>query len=314
MKLPYAITPHEQGSGKHGNATKGGHMEKCAEGYGLIEGPVWDPTRGLIFSDVLFGGVYCLGTDGSVSTVFEHRRGIGGMALHEAGGLIVSGRNISYKPFGGGGTVTVLDRNEEAGLVSFNDITTDAAGRIYAGGLGSSPVFEDGRGPQAGDLYLIDLDGSARVVAGDVMLTNGLGFSPDGKTLYHSDTTRSAVFRYEVYDDGTLGPKALFAQTEGGVPDGLVVSEDGAVWVALARNGKGVAVFEPTGGFRDHIEIPLPMCTSVCFGGADLQDLYIVSGSDGAGSDKAGAVFRIRTDVAGLPVLVARVALAVRQG
>lgn len=285
-------------------------MEKCAEGYGLIEGPVWDPDRGLLFSDVLFGGVFCLSAEGTVSTVFEHRRGIGGMALHEAGGLIVSGRNISYKPFDGGATVTVLDRDEEAGLVGFNDITTDDAGRIYAGGLGSSPVFEDGRGPQVGDLYVIDLDGSARKVAGDVMLTNGLGFSPDGKTLYHSDTARSGIFKYDVYEDGSLGPKTMFAQTENGVPDGLVVSEDGAVWAALARNGKGVAVFEPSGAFREYIEIPLPMCTSVCFGGDDLKDLYIVTGSDGTGSDKAGAIFRVRTDVAGLPQPVARVALA----
>ena len=66
-------------------------MEKLAEGYGLIEGPVWDPALGLLFSDVLFGGVYRLAADGGVSTVFGHRRGIGGMALHEDGGLIVSG-------------------------------------------------------------------------------------------------------------------------------------------------------------------------------------------------------------------------------
>ena len=56
-------------------------MEKCAEGYGLIEGPVWDSERGLLFSDVLFGGVFCLELDGAVASVFEHRRGIGGMAL-----------------------------------------------------------------------------------------------------------------------------------------------------------------------------------------------------------------------------------------
>lgn len=284
-------------------------MEKCAEGYGLIEGPLWDNDRGLLFSDVLFGGVFCLDKSSNVSTVFEHRRGIGGMAFHEAGGLIVSGRNISYKAFDGGDTVTVLDRNEAAGLVGFNDITTDGAGRIYAGGLGSSPVFEDGRGPQAGDLYLIELDGSARVVGTDVLLTNGLGFSPDGKTLYHSDTMRNAVCCYPVTEDGSLGAKTVFAETDRGAPDGLAVSEDGAVWVALARGGKGVAVFEPTGAFREHIEIPLPMCTSLCFGGDDLKDLYIVTGSDGTGSDKAGSIFRTRTDVAGLPRRLAQVTL-----
>ncbi len=281
-------------------------MEKLCEGYGLIEGPVWASGRGLIFSDVLNGGVFCVGPDGDVQTVFEHRRGIGGMSIHADGGLVVSGRNISYKPFDGGDTVLLLDRNEEGGNVGYNDITTDAAGRIYAGSLGSSPVFDDGREPQSGDLYLLDLNGSSRKVAEDIQLTNGLGLSPDGKVLYHSDTGRQAVQCYAVHEDGSLGEKQDFIISDRGGPDGLCVSEDGRVWVALA-GGSGVGVFDPSGNFLELIEIPLPMCTSVCFGGEDLKDLYIVSGSDGA-SENAGAVFRHRVDVAGLAVPVARVA------
>lgn len=286
-------------------------MEALTEGYGLIEGPVWDTRRGLLFSDVLFGGVFALAADGAVSTLFEHRRGIGGMALHEAGGLVVSGRNIAYKPFDGGATVTLLDRDTENDLVGFNDITTDSAGRLYAGSLGSSPVFDDGREPQAGDLYLVDLDGSARKVAEDVQLTNGLGFSPDGSTLYHSDSRRQTVFKYSVAANGDLGEKIPFVTTERGSPDGLVVSEDGAVWVALA-GGSGVGVFDADGNERAFIEIPIPMCTSVCFGGADLKDLYIVSGSNGTGKEKGGAVYRARADVAGVPVAMARTSIVAR--
>jgi gluconolactonase len=279
------------------------------QGYGLIEGPVWVPGKGLMFSDVLFGGVFCLDGEGEVTEVFGHRRGIGGMALHSAGGLIVSGRNISFKSFAGGDTVLILDRDEERGLVGFNDITSDAAGRIYAGGLGASPVFADGREPASQSLYLIDLDGSSRPVADDVRLTNGLGFSPDGKRLYHSDSARRSVFCYEVADDGSLGPKEPFVTTDKGVPDGLVVSEDGAVWIALAGGGQGVGVYGADGSFREHIEIPHPMCTSVCFGGDDLRDLYIVSGSEGLDGDRLGGVFKVRTDVPGLGVAQARVEL-----
>ena len=285
-------------------------MQALTEGYGLIEGPVWDPDRGLLFSDVLFGGVYCLAADGTVSEVFAHRRGIGGMSLHEQGGLVVSGRNIGYKSFSGGQTQTLLERDEANGLVGFNDITTDTVGRIYAGGLGASPVFSDGREPASADLYMIDLDGSARVVGHDVRLTNGLGFSPDGKTLYHSDSLRRAVCCYAVHADGMLGEKQTFAVSERGVPDGLVVSEDGAVWVALAGGGNGVEVYAPDGQVRDFIEIAHPMCTSVCFGGEDLRDLYIVSGSDGLPGDKEGGIFRVRVDVPGLPVALARTTLA----
>ena len=287
----------------------GSRVQALAEGYGLIEGPVWDPERGLLYSDVLFGGVFCLDAEGTVSTVFEHRRGIGGMALHENSGLVVSGRNISFKPFSGGATVMLLDRDEAAGNVGYNDITTDATGRIYAGSLGSSPVFDDGREPRSGSLYLIELDGTASVVATDVQLTNGLGFSPDGSVLYHSDSRRQTVFCYSVAADGTLGEKRVCVTTDKGVPDGLVVSTDGAVWVALAGGGHGVGVFAADGSFLEHIEIPLPMCTSVCFGGEDLKDLYIVSGATDSGSQRGGAVFVHRTDVAGLRVPPARVTI-----
>ena len=101
-------------------------MEALTAGYGLIEGPVWDAERGLLFSDVLFGGVFALSRDSKVTTVFEHRRGIGGMVPHDAQGLVVSGRNIAFKPFAGGDTVTLLDQDPDNGLVGFNDITTDA--------------------------------------------------------------------------------------------------------------------------------------------------------------------------------------------
>jgi gluconolactonase len=284
-------------------------METLARGYGLVEGPVWQPGHGLLFSDVLNGGVFRVSEDGRVDTVFEHRRGIGGMALHEAGGLIVSGRNVSFKPFDGGPTTTVLDRDPDAGNVGYNDLTTDRAGRIYAGSLGSSPVFEDGRAPAAGDLWLIDLDGSARVVGRDIALTNGLGFSPDGRVLYHSDSAVRTVWRYTVQRDGDLGPKEVFVRPEAGVPDGLVVAQDGSVWVALAGGGHGVAVFDAHGGSVDFVKIPEPMCTSVCFGGSDLKDLYVVSGAEGSGSESGGAVHRLRVGVAGCAVAPARVRL-----
>ena len=73
-------------------------MQEITTGYGLIEGPVWDAERGLYFSDVLNGGVYLLGKDGQTSQVIQKRRGVGGMALHASGGLVISGRDISYAP------------------------------------------------------------------------------------------------------------------------------------------------------------------------------------------------------------------------
>ncbi len=284
-------------------------MEKLAEGYGLIEGPVWHDQRGLIFSDVVFGGVFALSESGTVSQIFEHRKGIGGMTIHEVGGLVVSGRNIAFKAFDGGDTQIILDRNEAEGNLGYNDITTDAQGRIYAGSLGTATVFENDKKPQSGDLYLIDLDGSARIVAPDVRLTNGLGFSPDGKTLYHSDSGRKSVFCYQVSEDGSLGEKKLFVTAEVGTPDGLVVSEDGRVWLAQAGRNAGVGVYDAQGKLTELIKTE-SMCTSVCFGGSDRKSLYMVTGSEDLGSDQRdGGVYRVSVDVAGVPVTPARVKL-----
>ena len=190
-------------------------METLTEGYGLIEAPVWDGDR-LLFSDVVFGGVFSVTSDGDTSVVFEHRKGIGGMSLHAEGGWIVSGRNIAHKPVDGGSSVTILDKNAGAGLVGFNDLTTDSKGRIYAGGLGGNPLSNEGGPPRASHLFLIDLEGAASTVAGDVQLTNGLGFSPDGNTLYHSDSARRMVMKYDVNNDGSLGEKTPFVRTDTG--------------------------------------------------------------------------------------------------
>ncbi|MBT6274448.1 MAG: SMP-30/gluconolactonase/LRE family protein [Chromatiales bacterium] len=279
-------------------------LEELATGYGLIEGPTWDATRGLIYSDVHNGGVFCLNAAGTVTTVVEHRRGIGGIALHADGGLIVGGRNVAYKGPGAGGTAVLLGQDCVPDIIGFNDLTTDSAGRIYVGSLGSSP-FEAESERRNGFLHLIDLDGSSRVLAPDIKLTNGLAFSPDGKRLYHSDSRNNIIGMYAVEADGNVGPREVFTPVEPGIPDGLCVAEDGSVWVAAAR-GDAVLVFEADGTLRQRIDT-VHMPTSVCFGGDDLRDLYIVSGSDGTGKENGGSVFRMRVDVPGLPVAVARI-------
>ena len=280
--------------------------EPVANGYGLVEGPVWHDDYGLMFSDVIFGGVYSVNDSKEVEPVFEHRRGIGGMAVHAEGGLVVSGKNVSLKRFGETESILLLDRDPDNGNVGYNDLTTDTAGRIYVGSLGSSPVFDDGLEPRAGNLYVIDLDGRSRIVAEDVQLTNGLGFSPNRRVLYHSDSRRGQIYRYEVARNGDLKPREIFHEFENGAPDGLAVAEDGSVWVANAGAG-GVAVINPDGIQRAFISIPVPMCTSVCFGGAGLRTLYIVSGSNGVDGDRRGGVYRYEATVSGLPISEANV-------
>ncbi len=283
-------------------------METLISGFGLIEGPVFDPARGLIFSDVTGGGVRCLTPTGELEMVVEHRRGIGGMALHAAGGLVVSGRNVAYKGPDGGATVVLLDRDPDRGILGFNDLTTDQAGRVYVGGLAFHATVADEQ-PKPGDLYVIDLDGTSRRLAGDILLSNGLGFSPDGRYLYHCDSRAGLVRRYRADGQGGIGEATEFARFADGLPDGLAVAADGTIWIAMAHGG-AVVRLNPDGSERGRIPVPLPMVTSLCFGGADMRDLYIVTGSAGAAREDAGTVFRTRTEVAGLPIPPARVPIA----
>jgi xylono-1,5-lactonase len=282
-------------------------MERVATGFGLIEGPVWDPARGLYFSDVINGGVYLLDRAGAVSPVIPKRRGIGGMALHAADGLVVGGRDIAFVRLADGNTRPLLSLDAIPGATGFNDLTADGAGRIYVGSL-AFRVF-GGDTPKPGHLHVIDLDGTMRTLSDGVMLTNGLGFSPDGRRLYHSDSRASLIRVYDVNPDGSVGPWRKFATVDAeGVPDGLKVAIDGSIWVADAHGGR-VIVFNEDGTHRQDVPVPLPMVTSLCFGGDDLRDLYIVTGSRGGPSENCGSIFRSRVDIAGLALPPARVAV-----
>jgi D-xylonolactonase len=280
-------------------------MHRLATGYGLVEAPVWDDDRGLFFSDVLGGGVYRLGLDDHIDEVIPKRRGVGGMALHANGGLIVGGRNVAWVG-PDGETRVLLAPDAIPGAVGFNDLTTDQAGRIYVGSL-AYRVFADP--PKPGFLHVIDLDGSMRTLSDGVILTNGLGFSPDGARLYHADARAGLVRVYDVRGDGGVGPWRVFASFgDGHVPDGLKVASDGAVWVADARGGR-VAVFEPDGRHRTDLAVPLPMVTSLCFASNDLRDLYVVTGSEGGASETCGSIFRTRVEIPGSRLAPARVAV-----
>lgn len=284
--------------------------ELISTGHGLLEGPVWTP-EGLLVADATVGGVLRISDSGSIETVIEHRRGIGGMAIHQNGGLVISGRNVAVKGLIGSddtATHVVKENDPDNGIVGYNDLTVDAQGRVYVGSL-AFVASESRDVDKPGQLFCIDLDGSAKVVAEDVLLTNGLGFSPDGSLLYHADTLRSIVFVYDVNADGTLDSKRSFVQTAyDSHPDGLAVDIDGNVWVALPHSG-AVGCFDPTGHRIASIQIDVPMATSLTFGGEDMRDLYIVSGSEGLDIDRGAGVFKARVETPGLTIPECRVAL-----
>ena len=129
-------------------------MQELATGYGLIEGPVWDPAKGLYFSDVVGGGIYLLDRSGEVSQAVPKRRGVGGLALHADGGLIASGRDIVHVNLADHSMRVLLAQTAADGAVGFNDLTTDARGRVYAGSIAFAVFKAEEMKP--GNLYVID--------------------------------------------------------------------------------------------------------------------------------------------------------------
>jgi sugar lactone lactonase YvrE len=288
-------------------------LEKIAAGFHLLEGPVWDPTSGLVFADAEGGGVFGLNQAGTgPTTIVQHRRGIGGLVRHQAGGLVVSGRNVAYKGTDTSSTVVLLDNAPEiSGMVGFSDMCADASGRVLAGMLGSRPTQENHLSDH-GSLWLIDLDGSARclIPTPKVRHTNGLAFSPDDTSLYYADSGQRAVFVYDYdVDCGRVGEPRQFATMDAGIPDGLAVAADGSVWVANAFASR-VLVFGPDGGLQRTINMPQEIVTNVCFGGTAMDEIFITTGSLNP-AERVGAVYHLTNDVPGLqthqakcPVLV----------
>jgi D-xylonolactonase len=276
-------------------------LETLATGYGLIEGPRIDDEDRLYFSDVHRGGVYRRGPDGSIETVVPKRRGVGGIALHADGGIVISGRNICHVR--DGETRIVFDPEDTPG---FNDLFTDTQGRVYTGSMRSNP-FGDLDGPRTpGELYRIDADGKSVELYGNVSLTNGIGFSPDGTTIFHSDSARNEVIAHDVNPDGSCSNRRTFAKPPSGFPDGLAVDEAGGVWIA-AYNGGCATRFAPDGQLDRHVAVPAKAVTSLAFGGADRRDLYIVSADNTDDASLGGSIFRTRVDIPGLAVTPARV-------
>jgi len=274
-------------------------LTRLARGYSLLEAGRWHPEHGLVFSDMLgAGGVHALPPGAAAPvTLIAHRKGIGGLVAHADGGFVVSGRNVAHKQLDGSGAVL---RETGADEQFFNDLTADGRGRLY---VGSVPTVHDD--VHTGRLYRLDLDGRAEVLAEDVRVSNGLGVDPADEFLYHVDSPRRTVWRYRQ----DSGAREVFVDTGdyAGVPDGLAVAADGSVWVALA-GGSVVVGWDAAGRRVAEVAVPAELVTSVCFGGADLRTLYVLTGSNAEHPDPdGGSVFATEAPVPGLPAPVARV-------
>lgn len=256
----------------------------------LAESPVWDPGRqSLLWVDITGGQVHRYEPATGADTATSVGVPVGAVAVRRGGGLILAaGRGFAFltEPAGPLRWLWTGARGDR-----MNDGKCDPAGRFLAGTLA----------PDLGQaaLYRLGTDGGVTTLIENVTLSNGLGWSPDGALLYYADTPleRVDVMDYDL-STGSVRGRRTFVDLHGvdGRPDGLTVDADGGVWIAMARGG-AVRRYTADGRLDHVVGLPVPLVTSVTFGGTDLTDLYVTTSRAGlnqadlAAAPQAGAVF-----------------------
>ncbi len=277
-------------------------LESLAWGYGLVEGPRTDSENNLYFTDVFGGGVYRRSPQGDIETLVTGREMVGGLALHADGGFVMSGPTVEHWKDGKTRGLLALE-----GVNSFNDLQPDAEGRIYVGAIRCD--LEDLKAEKIpGECYRINTDGSVDELYGGIEVSNGIGFSPDGRTLYHVDSTSKGIVVHDLAADGSVSNRRHIGKQSfvKGIPDGMCVDTDGNLWAAHV-GARRVVKLSPEGDELDEIRVPAKAITSCAFGGPERSDLYIVTADNLDLPERKGTIFRCRPGVAGVPTPLARV-------
>lgn len=272
----------------------------------LGEGPVWDARSGtLIFVDIAGKRVHFLEPSLQTHRFVQLEQMVGAAVPRQSGGLVLALEQGFYTLDPVTGTLEQLaDPEPGRADIRFNDGKCDAAGRFFAGTMDREELSPKGV------LYALEPDGTIRKALEGVTTSNGLDWSPDGRTMYYIDSPTRRVFAFD-YDpaSGELGNRRtiVIIPDGGGFPDGMTVDKEGMLWVAQ-WDGWQVSRWDPlTGEQIGSVPVPAARVTSVAFGGPELGELYITTARIGLTGEQlgkqpaAGGVFRCRPGVQGKP-------------
>ena len=262
----------------------------------LGEGPTWDPATGrLIWLDVLGMRVHTYDPASGRRTVRTTEQHVGAAKPRAGGGLVLNLRD----------GVGLLDPDDTFRWLHHepvpgrraNDAAVAPDGSLWAGTMRYDET------PGGGTLSRLTGDGRAEEVLPDVTVSNGTGWSPDGRLMYYADTPTRRVDVFDHDGEGIRNRRTLTEIEQGaGFPDGLTVDAEGCVWVAL-WDGGAVRRYTPSGDLDRVIALPTPRTTACTFGGPNLTDLYITTARTGlsAPHPMSGSVLVVPGAGEGLP-------------
>jgi sugar lactone lactonase YvrE len=229
---------------------------------------------------------------------------IGSFGLRQSGGAVLALRDgFHLFDFDTGRTRFLAAPDHLVPGTRFNDGKVAPDGRFFAG-----TMDEDQLSRPIGALYRLDPDGSVHCAVDELVVSNGLAWSADGQTMFHSDSKAQVIWAYE-YRDGRIGQRRTVARpTEAiGRPDGAAADVEGFYWSSGISAG-ALNRWSPDGRLDRSIPMPCSNPTAPCFGGPDLQTIYITSLRHDVPSEVlaekplSGGIFAVRVDVAGVPV------------
>ena len=274
----------------------------------LGESPVWDSEREVLWwVDINGAAIHCYDPvrdqdDASVVSLKP-----AALAVRDRGGLVVATDDgfCAFAPTDGQLAPLAPDPEPDLPRNRLNDSRCDRVGRFWAGSMHDPTSAKIA----AGRLHRLDPDLGVSTFFRGLGVSNGLAFSPDGRTMYHADTWAETVWAYDYDpDEGVPTKKRVFAEffDLSGRPDGAAVDESGCYWVALARGGQ-IARLSPRGDLDRLVPFPVSAPTMPAFGGSGLDTMYVTSmGSGSVPEDVArpgldGGLFAFDPGCAGLP-------------
>jgi sugar lactone lactonase YvrE len=280
---------------------------RCVWSAGAIlgEGPLWvENEAALYWVDIKAPAVHRYDPENGAKHSWPMPEPIGCLARRASGGF-VAGLKSGFAFFNSGfDTIARFDGPEtDSPGNRTNDGKTDSQGRLWAG------TMDDAEIKPTGALYCLEAGKNWRRMDSGYVITNGPAFSPDGKTLYHTDTLKRVIFAFDLAADGAISNKREFVKIseQNGYPDGMTIDAEGGLWVAHF-GGFRVTRYDHKGNKVIDVKLPVANITSCAFGGADLDRLYITTATKGldgaarAGQPLAGGLFSVETGVRGLPM------------